>query len=95
VKLPPLDIVDDRKPNPEAVEAREWAEYALRTGAHMPGNKIIRTFQIARNETVEIRWTDPKTGQVLIERYDAPPAATWQARLSAQEKRDGREARQA
>jgi len=42
--------------------------------------KIVRTFQIARNETVEIRWTDPKTGQVLIERYEAPPAATWQAR---------------
>jgi len=42
--------------------------------------KIIRTFQIARNETVEIRWTDPRNGQVLVERYVAPPAATWQAR---------------
>ena len=46
--------------------------------------KIIRTFVISRNETVEIRWTDPKTGQVLVERYDAPPAATWQARLQQQ-----------
>jgi hypothetical protein len=51
--------------------------------------KIIRTFQIARTETVEIRWTDPKTGQVLIERYDAPPPATWQARQEKQqEKKD-------
>jgi hypothetical protein len=50
--------------------------------------KIIRTFQVARGETVEIRWTDPKTGQVLIERYEAPPGATWQARLQRQKEKE-------
>jgi hypothetical protein len=53
--------------------------------------KIIRTFILARNETAEIKWTDPKTGQVVAERYDAPPAATWQARLEQQLQKDGRE----
>ncbi len=58
-------------------------------------HKIIRTFQIARNETVEIRWTDPKTGQVLIERYEAPPGATWQARMQRQAEREKQRAKEA
>jgi hypothetical protein len=57
--------------------------------------KIVRTFQIARGETVEIRWTDPKTGEVLIERYDAPPGATWQTRIQRQMKRAEEAARDA
>lgn len=46
-------------------------------------HRIVRVVPMARGETLEIQWTDPKTGQVLVERYTAPPQATWDARREA------------
>ncbi len=61
----------------------------------MPGSKIVRVINASIEETIEIRWwrflqqtmvgeMDKYKPEILIERHNAPPTETWNARLAEQ-----------